>query len=86
MTRRLALAGAVAVAAVVPFGGSASALCQSVGYKTTASVGYCDEGPYWSWCAGGGVSGVGGASACQEPGGSGVHVFCFIAPSGFSCY
>ena len=76
--RRLALTAAVAAAAALPFAQPASAVCQSVHVKTTASAGYCDEyGSSWSWCAGTEVSGVGGVGACRPTNGAGVWVGCW---------
>lgn len=77
MTRRLALAAIVAAAAAVPFGGSASAVCENVAVRTTASAGYCDEQDYWVWCAGASVGGVAGAGACQYENRTGLFVGCW---------
>ena len=76
MTRRIAVAALVAATVALPLAGGASAVCESVS-TTRASAGYCDESPYWSWCAGVGVTGVAGVGACRPTEGPGLWVGCW---------
>lgn len=76
MARRLAAAALIAAAVAAPFASPASALCQGVS-TTAAGASYCDEGDYWVWCAGAGVTGVAGVAFCQPRDGAGLWMGCW---------